>query len=241
MTSRIDCVFESNIYVDYDKKKPPRHSRDVFHAWMLHGAEYTKSLGMPKLAPVYANPDKIIAFSDAMNSRCHEFDSFVHFFEDDCRIERFWNNPKAYLNKLGKFQGVIGLDYSVCWDFPPALKNYNHWRNSVCTYYLQRYLPCVVPQVRCEDDDFESTLESFPKHSTLAIGARSMVRNRKDRKVLISSVKHIVDYLEPENLLWYGSDEYGVADYPRVKGVPVHVYPGKGRGNLNHHIFGGDR
>lgn len=217
------------------RKKPARHSRDVFHAWMLEGAEYARPLGMPRLAPVHANPDRIIAFSDAMSPRWHDFDCFVHFFEDDCRIERFWANPRAYIGKLAKFQGVLGLDYSVSWDFPAALKYYNHWRNSVCTYWLQHCLTCAVPQARCEDGDYDLVLAGFPKHSTIAIGARSMVKDRGDRLVLKRSIEHIVDILEPTNLLWYGSDQYGVADYPRLRGIPVHLYPAKGRGNLSHH------
>ncbi|MBQ9058607.1 MAG: DUF4417 domain-containing protein, partial [Atopobiaceae bacterium] len=104
------------------RKRPAHHARDVFHAWMLEGAEYAKPLGMPKLAPVHVDPGRLVAFSDAMDPKWRDFDCFVHFFEDDCRIERFWGNPKAYINKLGKFQGVVGLDYSVCWDFPVALK-----------------------------------------------------------------------------------------------------------------------
>ena len=215
--------------------KPTRHARDVFHAWMLVGAEYAGALDMPKLARVHANPDKLVAFSDAMNPKWKDFDCFVHFFEDDSRIERFWSNPKAYIGKLRKFQGAIGLDYSVCYDFPAALKDYNHWRNSVCTYWLQKQLPCVVPQARCEGNNASSTLAGFPKRSTIAIGARSMVKNPNDRTMLKKSIKHIVDLLEPENLLWYGSDMYGVTDYPLSKGIPVHVYPAKGRGKLDHH------
>ncbi len=221
--------------------KPDHHYRDVFHAWMLQGAEYAQPLGMPKLAPVRVDPDKLIAFSDAMSPKWHGFDCFVHFFEDDCRIERFWNNPKAYVNKLSKFQGVIGLDYSVCWDFPVALKDYNHWRNSVCTHWLQQQLFCAVPQARCEDTNYKSVLAGFPKHSTIAIGARSMVRRLDDRAILKKSVEHIVDFLEPANILWYGSDQYGVADYPRSRGIPVHVYPAKGRGNLYRYNGGDDR
>lgn len=220
--------------------KPPRHNRDVFHAWMLEGAEYVGSLDMPKLAPVHINPEKIVAFSDAMNPRWNDFACVVHFFEDDCRIERFWRNPKAYLARLSKFEGVIGPDYSVCYDFPVALKDYNYWRNSVCTYWLQNNLLYAVPQARCEDNNFESVLAGFPRHSTIAIGARSMVRHLDDRAVLKTSVKHIVDFLEPENLLWYGSDMFGVADYPRSKGIPVHMYAAKGRGKLYHHVIGGD-
>ncbi len=221
-------------------KKPAHHRRDVFHAWMLKGAEYVGPLDMPKLAPVRADPNKMVAFSDAMSPKWKDFDCFVHFFEDDCNIERFWSNPKQYIGKLGKFQGVLGLDYSVCYDFPVALKDYNHWRNSVCTYWLQKNLPSAVPQARCEDGNYKEVLAGFPKYSTLAIGARSMVRDQNDRAVLKKSVEHIVDYLEPVNLLWYGSDMYGVADYPRSKGIPVHIYPAKGRGNLNHHCEDGD-
>ncbi len=220
------------------RKKPPHHARDVFHAWMLEGAQYAQPLGMPMLAPARVDPDRLVAFSDAMDPRWRDFDCFVHFFEDDCKIERFWSRPKSYIDKLCKFQGVIGLDYSVCWDFPRALKDYNHWRNSVCTYWLHRQLGCAVPQARCEDGDYELVLAGFPKHSTIAIGARSMVRNLEDRAVLKKSVERICDFLEPENLLWYGSDQYGVTEYPLSKGIPVYVYPGKGRGNLNHR--GGD-
>lgn len=96
-----------------------------------------------------------------------------------------------------------------------------------------------MPQARCEDGNYRIVLAGFPKHSTIAIGARSMVRDLNDRAVLKKSVEHIVDFLEPENLLWYGSDMYGVADYPRSKGIPVHVYPAKGRGNLSNHAKGG--
>lgn len=223
------------------RRKPAHHNRDVFHAWMLEGAEYAGPLDMPRLAPVHVDPDRLVAFSDAMSPAWKDFDCVVHFFEDDCRIERFWSNPKAYIGKLSRFQGVIGLDYSVCYDFPVALKDYNHWRNSVCTYWMQRHLPCAVPQARCEDGIYESVLAGFPKRSTIAIGARSMVRDVNDRAVLKKSVEHIVDFLEPSNLLWYGSDMYGVADYPRLKGIPVHVFPAKGRGKLGHHDLDGDR
>ena len=93
-------------------------------------------------------------------------------------------------------QGAIGLDYSVCYDFPVALKDYNHWRNSTCTYWLQRHLSSAVPQARCEDGNYRIVLAGFPKHSTIAIGARSMVRDLNDRAVLKKSVEHIVDFPE---------------------------------------------
>lgn len=214
-----------------DRKKPYRHGRDVFHAWMLEGATYAGPLDMPVLKPVQATPNHLVAFADAMSIKWTDFDCWVHFFDDDYRIECFWNNPKAYISKLSKFKGVIGLDYSVCWDFPVAEKYHNHFRNSTCTYWLQQQM-AAVPQARCEGYDGDEVLAGFPKHSSIAIGARSMVRNKKDREILKRSVRYVVDELEPTNLIWYGSNKYGVADYSLLKGIPVIFYPAKGRGKL---------
>ena len=218
--------------------RPKRHGRDVFHAWMLEGAGYAGPLDMPVLQATAQVPNRLVAFSDAMNSKWNDFDCWVHFFEDDKNIERFWSNPLAYVNKLKKFRGVIGLDYSVCWDFPIPKKIYNHFRNSTCTYWLQRQLDNVIPQARCEGSDGESVLAGFPRRSILAIGARSMVKDVKDREVLKKSVKYIVDNLDPLGLVWYGSSRYGVAEYPLSLGVPVYFFPGKGRGGLSHYSEG---
>ena len=218
--------------------KPSRHARDVFHAWMLKGAEYAGPLDMPVLQKVDAVPNRLVAFSDAMSHKWNDFDCWVHFFEDDCIIERFWHNPKAYIEKLEKFHGVIGLDYSVCWDFPRPMKHYNHFRNSTCTYWLQQQLRYAIPQARCEGNDGDRVLAGFPKHSLIAIGARSMVRDVRDREVLKRSVRYVVDELEPTGLVWYGSTKFGVTDYPLKMGVPVYHFPGKGRGKLSHHDGG---
>jgi hypothetical protein len=152
------------------------------------------------------------------------FNQAVHFFEDDYRIEKFWNNPKKYFAKLSRFSEVLGIDYSVSWDFPEALKNYNYFRNNTCTFYLQKLSLEVIPQARCEYYNHKEVLAGHPKNSTIAIGARSMVRNPRDRQVLRESVKCIVDFLKPHTILWYGSNRYGVSDYAVDRGIRVAFY-----------------
>lgn len=218
------------------RQKPPHHSRDVFHSWMLAEARYEGPIDMPVLAPVEARPNKLISFKLAMKDPHPDFNSWVHFFDDDCEIEKFWHNPHAYVKKLSKFSGVLGLDYSVCPDFPVPLKQYNHFRNNACTYWLQQRGLVAVPQARCEGDDGPIVLASHPKHSSIAIGARSMVRRLEDREVLLRSVKYIVDELEPTNIIWYGSNLYGVANYPISRGIPIDFFPGAGRGELFYEV-----
>lgn len=216
-----------------NRKRPRRHARDVFHAWMLEGAEYANPTDMPILQRVDAIPNRLVAFSDAMHPRWKDFDCWVHFFEDDCVIERFWHNPKAYIEKLRKFRGVTGPDFSVGWNFPKPIKRYNHFRNSVCSHWLHHQGITVIPQARCERDDYLEVLSGFPKHSTIAIGARAMVRDVRDRAVLKESVRLTVDYLDPSHVAWYGSALYGVTDYLDEKNVPYTVFEGKGRGRLS--------
>lgn len=62
---------------------------------MLEGLDFSRPWDMPVLVP----------FSVAMHERWRDFDCFVHFYEDDFRFERVWNDPHKYLPKLSKFEG----------------------------------------------------------------------------------------------------------------------------------------
>ena len=229
----------TNEEVFFTKKdtSPCSHSADSFHAWMLMFAVYAGPLDIPTLKRVDAVPNRLIAFSDAMKPNWTDYDCWVHFFEDDSILERFWNNPLKYITKLRRFRGVIGLDYSVGWNFPRALKEYNHFRNSVCTYWFQTLGLKAIPQARCEASDYKNVLAGFPKNSVIAIGARSMVRKLEDRTVLVESVKLIVDFLKPSHIVWYGSTQYGVTNYLSEMNIPYTVFEGKGRGRLVHGII----
>ena len=159
-------------------------------------------------------------------------EGFVHFYEDDADIERFWNNPKKYLPKLKEFDGVIALDYSVCYDFPNALKVNNTYRNLASGAWLQSQGLSVIPNVRCEPLNADWSLPAIPRNSVIAFGARASIKRVEDRHMFVSMVRIAVDELHPSAIVWYGADAYGTADYPRSLGVPVYVYPGKGRGSL---------
>ena len=215
-----------------------RHSRDVFHSYLVNGADLLGPLDMPVLKPTLSWPRKLVAFSDAMNKAWDDFDCTVHFFEDDFRIEPFWSNPRKYLPKLSKFDSVIGPDYSVCYDFPIPLKEWNAYRNQALSYWLQRSGVRVIPNVRCDPDKPDAYLAGIPKHSTIAIGARACIKRRRDRDSFVKSVDAAVLYLEPNNVVWYGSEAYGVADHVRSLGVDFRSYLSKGRGNLREHSNG---
>lgn len=221
----------ANEHHRYDDK----HHRDVFRLFLLEDAEYSKEHELPlvKAATIErCHPTALIPFSVAMGSRCRDFDCTVHFFEDDFRYERFWNNPNKYLNKLQKFHSVIMPEFSTCLDFPEPLKMWNAYRNHALAAWLQKNGVLVIPNARHEPEcDF--LLEALPTNSVIAICGRACVKDPTERRCFIRDVKTTVDTLKPTAIIYYGSDLYHVMDYPRSLGIPVWVYPGCGRGELD--------
>ena len=208
------------------------HRRDVFHAWMLEGANFSEDWEMPTLEPVDALPDGLVPFSEAMGRERDSIDCFVHFYEDDFRFESVWSNPSRYLPSLSRFAGVIMPDFSTSIDFPKPMKMWNAYRNRLLGSWFQRNGIVTIPNARAEPG-CPWRLEGLPHHSTIAVCGRGLVKRPDERKRFIRDLRVTMDVLEPTTLVYYGSDLYGVLDYPRSLGIDVRVYPGAGRGVLD--------
>lgn len=216
------------------------HKRDVFHAAMAQGSTYG-FWDMPRLDSVFAVPPQLVSFSAARRAgvRASRPGQCVHFYEDDSEFECFWNDPKRYLPLLKAYGLAIEPDFSTCRDFPAPLRLYNTYRNRQLAAWMQRQGITVVPNVRiCLDSSNcpgleRASLEGIPHGSCVAIGARTCVRRREERAYFIKGLKRSVDALVPRQIIWYGSDAYGVAEYPRSLGILVIVYEGASRGDLN--------
>ena len=212
------------------KRKMKRHQRDVFHAKLVEGAVFSGGMDLPTMHAVEVIPAALIPFSEAVKTTCTDYDCFVDFYEDDYEIERFWNDPFRYLRILDRFAGCISPDYSTCRDFPVALKAHNVYRNQALGFRMQRDLHGpTIPNVRCEPN-LPWMLDGTPRNSIIAIGARSCVKKVDDRLAFVEAVRFAVDELSPMGIVWYGSTDYGVADYPLSLGIPVHVFPARIRG-----------
>ena len=225
---------------DSKVKADKKHARDVFKLFLLKDAKFSKENEFPMLEPVgieVAHPKALISFSAAMNRNCKNYNCFVHFYEDDFRFQRIWNNPRKYLSKLKKFDGVIMPDFSTSLDFIKPLKFISAYRNQALAVWFQNNGMIVVGNARYEPKcDF--LLEGLPKHTVIAICGRACTKRIKDRRCFVRDVKATVDKLEPSAIIYYGSDYYNVMDYPRSLGIPVWMYHGCKRGELDGGISG---
>ena len=203
----------------------PRDRRDVFNGRLVQGLTLVGHYEIPKIEPCTLVPDRLIAFSEAVGMGAPDPTAWVHSYEDDYRSERLWRSPEKYVAKLRGFAGVICPDHSTYRNMSRALKIYNVYRNQLLGAIMQADGHSVIPNVRLSGrDSVPYALAGIPHRSTLAVGLHGCTKLRENRSLVIEEIRMICDLCEPVNLVVYGSAAYGVLDYPRELGIPVHVF-----------------
>lgn len=205
--------------------------RDVFHAFMVKGAHYEGDFDMPCIEGAQTIPNGLVPFTEAMHKGYQDFGSHVMIYEDDFRFERLRAQPNRYADRLKRFVGTITPVVSTCTVFPGVLKVWNTYRDRICGFWMQRHLGMdVVPNVRVEKLTRGWLLDGLSRGSLIAVGAHACVKDRDDWTLFCQGLRIACDELYPSGIVWYVSDAYGCASYPRSCGIPVYVFEGRCRG-----------
>lgn len=91
----------------------------------MRNADYDGYIEIPCIRATNSLPNRVLTFSKAISKSNKDYDCWVVFYEDDYEFERLWNNPRAYLEKLSKFNGVISPDYSLYRNMPLVMQQWN--------------------------------------------------------------------------------------------------------------------
>lgn len=129
------------------KKQLPK---DVFKAFLVNESEFSDNLEFPIIKKTNLKALKAIPFDKALKT--NNFEQWVHFYIHDYMFERIWNNPKQYLNRLKKFDGVITPDFSLYRDMPLVMQMWNTYRGRSIGFWLQANGIPVIPNVRWGDE-----------------------------------------------------------------------------------------
>ena len=179
------------------------------------------------MKPEYTIPTRIISFSEAMKANKPDYNSYVHFYENDDQIERFWNNPWHYMNRLSKFAGFIATDYSTGPGIPDPVRRYNVYRNQLTGAWLQSLGFRALCNMRCPAFGYDYFTVGAPKNSLIAIGEVGCIKNCHDRNRFVGGLIRAVNELEPIGIVVVGGDSYGVFDYVRDCQIPLYFYDGQ--------------
>lgn len=186
---------------------------DGFRAELVRSAEFKGVFEIPYINP----PKKIIIPKDtipfSIMHRTKDYSEFVVFYEHDIRFADILTATDDYLEELKKFAGVISPDCSLYRDMPLTLQIANTYMNRAIGHYLQMHGIYVIPNVRWGDErsyTISVLPEKFafvglPKHSIVSIGTYGCIQGQENKHYFREGLIAMLDELEPEYVLVYGS------------------------------------
>lgn len=178
--------------------------KDVFHAFLVKDAKYDGDLEIPCIAHESSLPNKLLSFTKAVSGS--DYDSWVHFYEDDASFERVWNNPLRYLQILKRYKGVIAPDFSVYRDMPLAMQHWNIYRSHAIGVWLQNNGVPVIANVRWGDKrTFEVCCAGVPQNASIAVGSHGCIKLLQERECFSQGLDHVVKELTPKTIIVYGT------------------------------------
>lgn len=133
-------------------------------------------------------------------------DGTAHFFLDDYRFERCWNNPISQINSLKEYDGVLTPDFSLYLDYPLALQIWQVYRNRWLGCFWQSQGINVIPTIGWSDErSFEFAFLGVPDSSTVAVGTVGILKDKTILKPFLKGFEKMMQELKPKSILAYGN------------------------------------
>ena len=167
--------------------------------------------------PCLEKPNKIIIPSGMIpfskRKRSHDHSEFIVFYEHDIHFAEILREPGKFEQEISLFQGLVTLDNSVYVDSPLTVQIANVYRSRAIGYYFQHRGFNVIPNVRWGDERSYTCCvfpEKFaflgiPKNSIVSIGTYGCCQTAEEKYHLRHGLIAMLDELEPEIVLVYGS------------------------------------
>lgn len=156
-------------------------------------------------------PEGMIPFS--LRRKDKERKRFICFYEHDKRFSNILMAADEFTEELKQFPGIISPDCSLYWDMPLCLQIANIYMNRAVGYYFQSKGIYVIPNIRWGDERTYTTVElpekaaflGVPRHSIVSIGTYGCVKSKEAKHYFREGLLEMLDELEPEVVLVYGS------------------------------------
>lgn len=205
---------------------------DGMNPELVKGADFDGYLGIPVIRKpeTYIIPSDIVPFTK--RERQNDASAAIGFYEMDMEFAEVLIAPEDYVEEFCKqplvtpesAKPLLTPDCSLYRDAPLAVQIANVYRNRAIGYFYQSHGAYVIPQVRW-GNELTYTTRVLPekvaflgveKHSIVAIGTYGCFKTRDDKYHFEAGLASMMETLEPEVILVYGSMN------PKVFGPYLH-------------------
>lgn len=174
------------------------------HAYNLHliNRDDCDHNGLPVLTPTTYIPTALIGFNQARTTTRH--DAAVHFFIDDYQFERVWRRPEQYLSLLAQFPAILAPDFSLYWDMPAPMQQWNIYRSRALAAYWQHNGVTVIPTLQWAQPDTWPLAHSGLHGGTVAVSAIGCHSHPHTRQRWIDGMTHALHTIQPTHVICHG-------------------------------------
>lgn len=224
-TSFIFSLSERNSMAKIEKDR--KSCKDVYKSFLVEDAFYDGIYEIPRISGINdVNPKNLILYSDRNLNPNKE--DWICFYEDDYKINSFWNRPKRYLNVLSKYGGIITPDYSLYRDMPLAIQIWNTYRSRALGYFLQNNGIKVIPNVRFSDErTYDIACSGIDKNSTIALSTHGLMKISREKELFKYGLEHVINKLTPKTIIVYGTTPEDVFGIYKEQGITILSYKSK--------------
>ncbi|MBO4901864.1 MAG: DUF4417 domain-containing protein [Lachnospiraceae bacterium] len=156
-------------------------------------------------------PTGMVPFS--IRERSKEQKDFVCFYEHDLNFREILTNTEDYVDDLKRFPGIITPDCSLYIDAPLCVQIAGIYLNRAVGYYLSKQGIYTIPNIRWGDErtyttelfDEKLAFQGVDRHSIVSVGTYGQIRSAESKRYFREGLISMLDELEPEVVLVYGS------------------------------------
>ncbi|MCU9996182.1 DUF4417 domain-containing protein [Mobiluncus mulieris] len=205
--------------------KDAKKLRVLKNAHLLKRLSLRGESEIPQILPCSTIPKRLVAWSEAKLVD-NKSGAWLHFYEDDYKFKEIWDDSELLFSTAREFDGIISPDFSLYYDAPYPVKLTNTYRNQLLGAAAQaRGIPTIANVRLSGRDSACYALAGVPHKSVIALGLHGTVKEPENRAIVRDEIEVIVNTVEPIAIVVYGSDAYGVLDYPAGLDIPIYVFP----------------
>lgn len=146
----------------------------------------------------------------------------VHLFIDDNKLDRYYNAPERYLERLAQYPHILTPDYSLYIDMPPAIQIHNTFKSRWCGAYWLEHGFSVIPTVSWStEDSFDFCFDGLEYGTAVAVSTLGALTNKE---LFLRGYFEMKKRINPSQVLCFGKafpemgNEVIVVDYLKTTG-----------------------
>lgn len=180
-------------------------TQDILKERYILGAELVGKYQFPQLPKVTGDVEGLepVCFTEMKKCK-HPRESLGHFFIDDEKFERVWNNAEKYVEMLSNFKFVCSPDFTCYGGMPLALRIYQTYKARALAFYLWNRGVNIIPTVGWnEPESWEWCFDGIPKNSIVAMSTNGIV-GKESIKNFATGYEEMIRRVQPYKIVCVG-------------------------------------